>query len=264
MLRNVLLKTLWEQRRSLFWWAVGIILLSLYTAGLYPSINTPGFTEYMKQLPAAITALFGESFSLATAQGYQNAYFFDMMGPIFFVIYAIAVGSSAIAGEEDRGTLDLVLSSPMQRWAVVLHKFAAMVAGTLVLAFFLWFGLALAVIIANMKISLWLLAQACLGSVLVGLVFGSLALATGCVRGSRGLSIGLPAAVTLAAYVLKTYAPLVEGMKPLEKLSPFYYSNAAKPLVNGLNLGDTAILLGIILILLAIALVAFQRRDVAV
>jgi ABC-2 type transport system permease protein len=70
--------------------------------------------------------------------------------------------------------------------------------------------------------------------------------------------------VTIVAYIVKTYAPLVERTKGLQKLSPFYYANASKPLVNGLNLEHVAIMTGLILVLLAVALVAFQRRDVAV
>jgi ABC-2 type transport system permease protein len=264
MLHNLFLKTLWDQRRNMLWWAIGLITLALYTAGLYPSIATPQFTEYMKQLPVALTALFGESFSLATAEGYLNAYFFDMMGPIVFIIYAIGAGSGAIAGEEERGTLDILLSTPMRRWAIVLQKFAAMVAGTLILGCFLWIGLAITAQIANLDVNYVRMAEACLSSVLLGVVFGTLALAVGCIRGSRGVSVGVSAAVTLAAYVVKTYAPLVEAMKPYEKLSPFYYANAAKPLTNGLNLEHAALLISLSIILLAVSLVAFQRRDVAV
>jgi len=264
MLRNVFLKTLWEQRKTLFWWAVGLIALALYTAGLYPSINTPDFANYIKQLPATLTALFGESFSIATIEGYLNAYFFDMMGPIIFVIYAIGAGSGAIAGEEERGTLDVLLATPLNRSSIVLHKFVAMVVGTALLAAFLWVGLMLTTYIVDLQINAWLVAQACIAAALVGVVFGALALALGALRGSRGFTIGVAAAVTIAAYMLKTYAPLVPSIKSWQKLSPFYYSTAAKPLVNGLNPEHTVLMVAVAVVLLAIALVAFERRDVAV
>ena len=64
--------------------------------------------------------------------------------------------------------------------------------------------------------------------------------------------------------MLKTYAPLVTSIKNWQKLSPFYYSTAAKPLMNGLSLEHTTLLVVVILVLLAVALVGFQRRDVAV
>jgi ABC-2 type transport system permease protein len=264
MLRNIFLKSMWEQRRALFWWAVGLIALSLYTAGLYPSIATPEFTAYMNQLPAAVTALFGQSFSLATLEGYLNAYFFDMIGPLVFVIYAVAAGSGAIAGEEERGTLDVLLATPMRRSAIVLQKFTAMVVGTLLLGFFLWLGVAITVLLFGMKINYLNLALASFSAAMVGLVFGSLALAVGCLRGSRSLSLGVAAAVTLAAYVVKTYAPLVESMKGYQKLSPFYYSNAGKPLVNGLNYGDVTVLALLVAVCVVVGLAAFERRDVAV
>jgi ABC-2 type transport system permease protein len=64
--------------------------------------------------------------------------------------------------------------------------------------------------------------------------------------------------------LFRSLAPLAEKLEPYRKLSPFYYYIGADPLVNGLNLGHVAVLLGLIVVLLAVALLAFQRRDVAV
>lgn len=172
--------------------------------------------------------------------------------------------AAALSRARKSGTLDLLLATPKRRWSIVLQKFAAMVAGTLLLGFFMWFGLQATALALDLKVTASGLALATFSGVLVGLVFGSLALALGCLRGSRGFSLGVTAAVTLAAYVVKTYAPLVEAMKPYQKLSPFYYGNAAKPLTNGLNPEHVAILVGLTAICLLVALVAFQRRDVAV
>ncbi len=264
MLRNVFLKTLWEQRHALLWWAVALIALAVYTAGIYPSIATPDFANYIQALPSSIAALFGETFSFATIEGYLNAYFFNMMGPLIFAIYAIAAGSGAIAGEEERGTLDVLLATPLSRVEIVLHKFAAMVVGTMLLGAFLWLGLVLATMLVDLQVNGFLLAQACAAAALVGAVFGAMALALGAARGSRGFSVGAATAIAIAAYVLKTYAPLVEGMKNWQKLSPFYYATASDPLTNGLSLQHAALMIAVSLVLLVVAIVAFQRRDVAV
>lgn len=57
---------------------------------------------------------------------------------------------------------------------------------------------------------------------------------------------------------------MVEGLTPYLKLSPFYYYISAEPLRNGLDLGHAAVLIGITAVLLAVALLAFERRDLAV
>ena len=264
MLRSVFTKTIWDQRRSLIWWAIGIILLALYTAGLYPYIATPAFDQYLSQLPEAVLALLGGSFGLSTIEAYLHSYFFVMMGPLIFAIYAIAAGSGAIAGEEEKGTLDLLLANPVPRWRVVVEKFAAMFVGTMILAFFLWFGLALTVAFINVELDLWLLAQACVSSALAGFSFGALALALGGLRGSRGLSIGVTVGATIIAYLLDSYTSLVKEIEPYKVLSPFYYGSNARPIFNGLDLSHAAVLVAVSLVCAAIAVVAFERRDVAV
>ena len=74
----------------------------------------------------------------------------------------------------------------------------------------------------------------------------------------------MTSAVGIAAYFLNALAPLVEALEPAQKLSAFYYYIGADPLVNGLNLAHAAVLVGLIVAALAVALVTFERRDLRV
>ena len=74
----------------------------------------------------------------------------------------------------------------------------------------------------------------------------------------------MASALGMYAYLLNVIAPIIEWLEPFRKLSPFYYYIAADPLNNGLNLGHVAILTGLIAVFLAVALITFQRRDLAV
>ena len=60
------------------------------------------------------------------------------------------------------------------------------------------------------------------------------------------------------------FAPLAEGLEPVEKVFPFHYYIGADPLVNGLNLVHAAVLIGITAVFLVVAIVTFERRDLAV
>jgi len=264
MLRNVFLKTLRDQRTPLLWWAVGMILLALYMALLYPSIAKPEFANLLEMYPASIKALLGEMASLATAEGYVDAYMFSMMLPLLFLIYGMILGSGAIAGEEERGTLDWLLSKPLKRWRVVAQKAAGIVVLMAGLAAATWLGMAIGALSADMKISLARLAEATFSNMLLGLAFAALALALSCLRGSRGFSAGVAGAIGVASYFLNTYAPLVEALKPYRGWSLFYHAQGAKPLLNGLQWEHVAVMAGVALVLFAVSLLAFERRDVAV
>ncbi len=48
MLRNVFLKSLWDQRRSLIWWGIGFAALTLITVLFYPSFSDmPEFNDLL-------------------------------------------------------------------------------------------------------------------------------------------------------------------------------------------------------------------------
>jgi ABC-2 type transport system permease protein len=57
---------------------------------------------------------------------------------------------------------------------------------------------------------------------------------------------------------------VVEVLEPYRRLSPFYYFIGADPLKNGLNPGHAAVLIGLTVVFLVVALFAFERRDLAV
>jgi ABC-2 type transport system permease protein len=153
------------------------------------------------------------------------------------------------------------MSYPLKRSRVVTEKFAAMVVTILALAGVFWLSMAVGAIAIGMDISLWRLAEATLSGALLGLTFGALALALGCARSNRGLSIGVASALGVAAYFLNALAPAVDALEPFRELSLFYYYIGADPLNNGLDLGHAAVLMGLTGIFLIVALVSFERRD---
>jgi len=263
MLSNVFLKTLRDWRLSLPLWGIGMALLALWVMGLYPTIGE-SYADMMEDLPPALAIFVGEAADMASAEGYLSAEMFSFMVPLLFLVLTVGFGGSTIAREEEQGTLDLLLSNPIPRWRVVLEKFAALVVITMLLALTLWLGLVIGATIASVEISFLRMAEATFSGALLGLAFGALALALVCATGKRIWAISIPAALGIVSFLLNGFAPLVEALEPYRKLSPFYYYSGAEPLVNGLNPVHVAVLLGLTLLLLAVALIAFERRDLAV
>jgi ABC-2 type transport system permease protein len=98
---------------------------------------------------------------------------------------------------------------------------------------------------------------------LLGIVFGSLALAVSATTGSLGLSRAVPVVVAVVAYVVNGLAPMVSWLEPLQKASPFYQYIGHDPLRNGVALGSVAVAVVTSLLLVAFAVWGFRRRDVA-
>ncbi|MSQ41213.1 MAG: hypothetical protein EXR55_06125 [Dehalococcoidia bacterium] len=247
MLRNVLLKTLRDYRRSLLWWGIGLAAYTTIELLFYPSFRDfPGLEEMVRQLPKEIMALFaGDVASFFSPKGFLHDQLFFLFVPLLFIAFTAAFGGAAISGKKARGTLDLLMTHPIARWQVVLQKFGAMALATLALGGIFWIAMAAVSVAVVMEVSPWRLAQATFSVVLLALAFGSIALALG-------------------AYLLNALAPVVEALQPYHTLSPFHWYIGSDPLVQGLNLLHVASLLGLALGALALDLLAFQRRDIAV
>ena len=220
MLRTITTKTIRDGRRSLFWWALGLVGLTVLTVATYPAVrDMPGMEDLLEGLPDAILALIGES-DLLSPEGYLNSQLFGAIVPLLFLFFGVAAGAGAIAGEEENRTLDLLLSNPVSRTRVVLEKAMAMVIGLVLLGVILWLATYLPALAVDMDLDPLNLVAVIVSASLFGFFMGGFALMVGATSGSRGLAIGLGAALGVAAYLVNSLAPLVDGLDWLQRLSP--------------------------------------------
>jgi ABC-2 type transport system permease protein len=267
MLRSIYAKALWDRKMSTVWWLVGVAALTVMTVAFYPLIESQqdAYEVLLEGYPEEMAGFLGlESISdLFSPVGYINSQIYGNTLPILLFIFAIGMGTAAIAGEEDRRTMDMLLAQPVLRRDVVLQKFAAM--ATLV---FLIVGVVFVLLlISNPLLDLGLsfvgMLAVNVAAGLLGLTFGAMALALGALTGRRGLAIGLSAGIAVAAFFVYGLAPLVDALEPLGKLSPFYWYLEPIPLANGF---DPMLLwmVALIALFVGVALWGFNRRDVSV
>ena len=264
MLSNVFLKSLRDERWPMVWWSAGLGLFAAMMIAFFPSIRgNDDFNVMLESYPENLKTLFGlsELTDITSAVGFFNAEIFGFMAPLLFVIHGVVLGSGAIAGEEGRGSLEILLSEPIARGKLVVQKAAAMIANAISLGLVLWIVLVIGTLIIDIDLRVLHLAAITFSTVLLGVTFGALAFAAGCFTGSRGTSVAIVAAVAVGTYLLNAASGIVSYMEAAKWLSPFFYYNAANPLANGLNPAHAAALLATIAILLVAGYFGFAGRD---
>lgn len=262
MLRNVFLKSLRDQRRALLGWSIGILLLVVLEAALWPSIKKmPALDELLAGYPEAMRKLFNlEDF--ASGRGFMNAELFSALLPILFIAFAIGRGARSIAGEEEAGTLEVLLVTRVSAVRLVLAQAAALAVATAALGTVLYGSLLGSSAVFGMGIGAGELAGATLAMVLLGIEFGWLALALGAATGRRGLAIAGAATAAVAAYVLYVAGEFVEAVQPWQPASPFHQALTGGPLGAGMPLAYAWMALAGAVVV-AVALPVFDRRDIA-
>ncbi|MBB1509486.1 ABC transporter permease subunit [Tessaracoccus sp. MC1756] len=187
----------------------------------------------------------------------------EMLGAIGAMALAgvgIAIGAQAVAGEEGNRTLPLVLAAPVSRTAYALSRAVAMVLLLVAATVVIWAGGALAPLALGIDIG-----QSDLGALMTHLgantVFhAAVAFAVGALTGRKSLAAAVAAGVMVLGWLGAGLLPLWrEGSA---EWVPWTWFNGSKPLVNGVDGGHLALLLGGTVFLVAVGVVGFARREI--
>ena len=268
MLRSVFGSALWSRRRSLAWWIGGSFVYLIFLGSVFPTFrdNAAEFEQVLDSYPEALRAMFNivQGASFGSGPGFLHMELFSFMIPLVLIVFAAGFGARAIAGEEEEGLLDLVLSAPITRRRVLGQQFAAMTVGTSLIGVFMGLAIVLAGAAFDMGLNRANVVAAMLSAVLVALVFGALALALGAATGRRGLALGVAGAAAVAAYLIFALAEMVPWLGTMQKASPWYYYAASAPMLKGPEWAHLGVLTAIVVALPLAGLVRLERRDLAV
>jgi ABC-2 type transport system permease protein len=261
-LSSVFLKTLRDYRVAILGWGIGMGLVVISPmASVTALITTPQARQQLISL-AATFAWNADPVAVDTIGGYATF----KIGIFMFLIaiWPLLAGSRMLRGEEDRGSLDMLLSLPRPRLNVALEKLAAMWTALLVMTLLIGllafaggkkfggdFGLSDALLFG-------------LNLALICAVFGSLALLISQFTQERGPAAGWTAGLLLIFIVLDMVHRVVPNSEWISRLSPIYYYNLSKPLVPsyGVDAGAMIVLLTLAVALSGAAIWLFVRRDV--
>jgi ABC-2 type transport system permease protein len=266
VLRDVFLKSLRDLRRSFAWWTIGLAGYVALIASVYPTVrDNPDLEKLVESYPEALKAFvaFGGQFDFTSAAGYLGSELFSFMMPALFLVAAVGHGAGTLAGEEERGTIDLLLSSPLSRTRVALEKLAAMCVELAALGAVLWLALWVGARAFSMEVSVAHLASATALLVVLALAYGAIAFMVAAATGRKTLAIGLTVALAVGAYLVNSLASLVEVLEPFQKATPFYHYAVADPLRQGLDPWHTLFLLAVGAVAAAAGVLLFDRRDLA-
>lgn len=263
MIRTLARRELRNLRWSVVGYAAGIAVYILVLIGFFPTVrdNAEAWEEMMEIYPEPLKEIFGVE-DIATLPGFIGAEVLSLIWPIIIAAFAITAASGFVAGEVERGTVDVWLSVPVRRWRLLTGKVAAL-------------SLALAVVVAASVAVIWL------GAVLVGeslAISGILALSVtmlafaltvagyatllSALLSERGKAGGLAALVTLMAYLAWVVATLSPRWDWLRFASFFTAYNPQAALADGrLDPAHVLVLLGLTIAAIGAALAFFERRD---
>lgn len=267
MFRSIFTKSLRDYRVAILGWGIGLgLLIYFYYATILSQLaGTAGQT--LQQI-AGQFSFFGETVEANTPGGYIT---FKIMGtvPVVLGIWAVLAGSRMTRGEEESGALDILLSTPQSRLRLVLQKVLAMAAATglisVIAGLLILGGMAMAKSSVPNEVSVDPVAALAAGfnGGVTAFLFGMLALLLAQFMG-RGAAAGWAGGLMAFFFVLEGTGRSVNGASGVRPFTPLYYYDKSYPLIpdRGMDWGAFAVLVGLCIVLVAVAVPLFLRRDV--
>ena len=245
-------------RGALIW---GVVV-GLYSAAIVATFPTFGDMEQMDQLIRAYPEGMREAFNIedmGTPEGFLDSQVFSF-APLALAFFPILASAGAIAGAEERGTIDVLLGNPLPRWQLVVGSFVA--AGLSLLGIVALVGLFTwgTAVLFDVDLSLGTTAGAVLNLWPTCLFFGGLAMRCSAVFHRRALAIAIPGVVLFATYLVDVLGRVSGDLEDLRPTSVFYYyGSAIKDGIDWANFGGVTLAT---LVSVLLAVLAFRRRDI--
>ena len=245
---------------------ISFLLVWLYV-GLFPAIRDQAeqMKGFMEAYPESLTAAFNIDDSLFTQiEGFLSAEQYSFIWPIFAIVIASSLGGAAIAGEIEKGTIEVFLAQPISRIKLFFAKYFS---GFAVLAIFTFISVFSIVPLAAMHNIDYKLENFALFSVvafLFALAIYSMAMLFSSLFNQKGRVYFLTAGVIILMYVVNIVAALKDNLNDIKYFSFFYYYNSTEILVHN-NIDDLTwwVFAGCIVVFTALGAYVFNKRDIA-
>jgi ABC-2 type transport system permease protein len=251
-------------RGQIIGWGAALAVLAFVVASLYDTAlqMRAQIEQLMQGLPPQLLGFIGGADRVFSPAGFLDTRFFALM-PLILGVFAVLIGSGLIAGDEENGTLDLILAHPLRRFDLIVGRWLAFCVALLGILAIAWIGLALASSFSSIKFGWIDLALPFISLFGILTWFGGLALLLSLILPSRRLAASLSGLILAASYFITTFALIDPNLKGLAKWSPLTYYQGGSAM-EGFNAGDFAGLLFMSMSFVAIAAWLFQHRDIRI
>jgi ABC-2 type transport system permease protein len=247
-------------------WGLSLAVLGAFLVPFYESTGERQ-AQYMQLLqgyPPELLSFFysGGINMMFTPAGYMDLGFFSYM-PLIVGIYALLACSGLLAGDEENGTLDLVIAHPVSRTALFFGRLLAFVVATIVIFVITWAGFVIAINWFRLPIGWDQMALPFLSLLAAMLFFGTLALLLSMVLPSRRAAAMVAGILLVASYFVTSLARVNKNLETVARFSPLNYYQGGMA-IEGLNGGWFLGLVACSLVFTILAWWCFKRRDIRV
>jgi len=261
-MRNLLKYELKSRIGAILGWGISLALFGLIYITIYPEFRDQFFSLGDSSLWKAM------KFEIGTFEGFLASIVVQLI-PVYLGIYIIINSTDTLAGEEDRGILEMLLSLPIPRWQIVTVKATAISIASFVILVLSGLGSAVALqsvkAIVETNVTPGSLFLIILSGWPITFVFIMIGLFLSAYLPNRRSAAALMTLFFIASYLAENLTNFVPSLGKFRCLTLFtYFDSSADVFTKGVQTGDILTLFALAAIFFVLAVLSFERRDVTV
>ena len=254
-----------RSKGSILGWGLSLGLLSMWMVSFYDTMakSKEQFENLLSAYPKEIFAFFGGMTDYFSPQGFLNTEMYSYM-PLVLGIFAVLTGSGLLAGDEEKGFLDLLVAHPKSRTALFFGRFVAFVVCSVAILTLIWLGTMIGMQWSTqMNIGWGEMVLPNLSLLAMLLLFGALALFLSMVLPSRRMAASVAGLLLIASFFINGMAALNADVAKIAKWLPMKYYQGGMA-VTGLNMEWFTGLMIAAVVFTLLSWWLFLRRDIRV
>lgn len=246
-----------QHARATLFWGIGFSVYLLMIIAIFPSFQDSGALD-ISQYPEAMREALNLT-TMDTIEPYLSSQIYNYM-PLILAFLPVTIFAGAIAGAEERRTLDILFGNPLPRSVFIVATWlavATLMAVLLIIVGLIQYGAAVAL---DIDLSFADAMLSPLNLFPITMLFGSIALLISALVRQRAIATGVSVAILFLMYLIDIMGKISDTFSPLRNISAFKaYGDA---LQDGMPWGGFFLLLAIAIGIAALAIPVFNRRDI--
>ena len=251
----------------LIYTTISVAFVWMYVA-LFPSIfkEREKLKEAFEAYPEGLLQAFAIEIDtfVGSLEGFMAGEYFSFLWPIILIILVITFASAAIAGEIDKGTIELLLAQPISRLKIFLAKYFSGLSIITAFVFLSNFSVVPFATLHNVDYRIQnYLAVSIIGFLFAFAIFG-ICIMISSFSSTRGRPAAITGGMLIIMYGLNLFSSFQESLSSLKYASFFHYYDFNSAVVdNHIDILNVTLFLAVGIISAIIGAVIFIKRDIA-
>jgi len=265
---TIFLRILKDRKISLgVYCLTGMLLLWMFIA-LYPIVQeqATGLMELLEGMPEGFLKAFGvDSESFTTIEGFLAAKQYSATWPLMVILLLVAIAGAVIAGEIEKGSIEITLSRPVSRINIYFGRYLVGLVSLFVFTIFSVFSIVPLAALYDIDIAFSNVLKLSVITFLFGWAILSLSMLLSSIFSEKNRVYMIVGSLMIGMYILNTIALIKESIDYIKYASFFHYLDTVGALIFD-TIGNTSIIVFSISAAVFTILGAwwFKKRDIAV